>query len=58
MDRRAQKGYARILKDLQQLELSDQFRTSLQSAKASIDELERLIVRLEKLGNDPEDLNS
>ncbi len=58
MDSRTRRGYVRLLRDLQQLGSSDPFRNSIERAKASIDEFERLIARLEKLGNDPEGLSS
>lgn len=58
MDRRTQKGYARIFRDLQLLELSDQLLTPQERAKASIDALEHLIHRLEQLGNDSEESES
>ena len=55
MDSRTRKGYARLLWDLQLLELSEQRKISLKRAKVLIDELERLIMRIETLG---EDLNN
>ncbi len=51
MDSRTRRGYARLLGDLQLMEQSDLFLTAQERAKASIDELEYLITRLEQLGN-------
>ncbi len=54
MDGRTRRGYARLLRDLQHLERSEQFLTARERANASIDALEDLIHRLGKLGNNTE----
>ncbi len=58
MDDRIRRGYARMLRDLQRFESQTRLKNALQSAKESIDEFERLIVKLEQNEDDPQDPTS
>ncbi len=52
MDDRTRKGYARLVRDLAELDHSDRFQEMLNRAYGTMDELGQLIERAKKLSDD------
>ena len=52
MDDRTRKGYARLVRDLAELDHSDRFQEMLNRAYGTMDELGRLIERAKQLSDE------
>jgi hypothetical protein len=54
MDDHTRKGYARLVRDLAELDHSDRFQEMLNRAYGTMDELGRLIERAKQLSDEPD----